>query len=244
MKTDAVIAELGEGHVTLKCGTQTKTVTYQAFLEELSKNLAIEIKTERLALPPGTIFVSRSPAKIILATYNPGHIHEVTWDAENGADDAKRFTKFKIPLPNIVFQFELSLNKMWHVSNYTSKITTLSAEVVADCFNKGLNLLANSGEGIKFFKTTPFPNVYNNGTMCMGGNTATISMNSNDLRDLNRYYQILVDSPASSHIEILNISREHPAIKGKMASGRDARGYFKALSELTEFPYDMCGKFG
>lgn len=213
-------------------GANEKQISPQDFVATLGKHIASEVSgpksTQRL--PHGTIFVERTLNETFVAIYYQGGEH--TYRLNIGGKE----TTHKIIRPNIVLEAKLSNGNSHGLLGYYFYCTPTEAEVMAHRYHKGFKQMtrnypdASHRQGIHL---VPFTNMYDNGTMCLGGNSVPSVYPPDDLSGLNRYFDILANSPGNSDLPIRGLSGALAAHSGAHTT------FFRKLSELKAFPYDQ-----
>lgn len=212
-------------------GINEKQISHEDLVAILSKHVSVGDSGPRQSIryPFGTIFVERTLNELFIAVYYPGGPHEYTLNIQG------KVTKHPILRPNIVLEARLTTGDKHTLSGYCLYCTPHSPDVIASRYQRGMRRHSSTypdPEMSRGLHVVPFTNVYDNGTMCLGGNSVPSVYNTDDLSGLNRYWDILCNSPGNSDLSIRGVRGPLAEALGSMTS------YFKKLGEFKDaFPY-------
>lgn len=205
-------------HVTTIQDGVIKAISFSDFINILNK---LESEKDKIitpmGLPYGCFMFSRSGSFMHLNCYYRGVTADIKFQ-NNAAIEIH-----KIPLPNIILSFILEKvnEKLWRVSSVRYFSTNKTVSQLPD------DIFINSTNTALGIYKLPFSNMYGDNRMCFGSNTMPARM-SNNLRGLDYYYQILTEAPFNSDLGINGLK-----------SSYTPKNWYKHLSTLSEFPYDM-----
>lgn len=209
-----------ETHVEFTTNNVKKTITLADFKKTLDDQLKDTTPISNLALPYNTFAIGQNSSELTLSCYYPACVKEVKYLPRGGTKEEK----FQIPIPNVLISHKLKGDlKGWKHQGVKYFATNKTVTQLPE--NKSYFSAVETRAGIY---NTPFPNFYDNGTMCFGNNNMPVQFNNN-LRALDYYYQILFVAPFNDDLGLRLNSRS--GVYGVL-------DWFKKLSELKEFPYD------
>lgn len=174
-------------------------------------------RSERIRLPANTYLTEYAGNLLNLAMYFPEHPATVQ----------HRSTKYEIMIPNIVIHMALK------VSNNGGKHEV--SKVFYYCTPESRDNLPNAipGRLNKVFGHVPFPNFYDNHTMCYGGNSLLHMVEGGDLRIFKMYYDIIEGSPFNNDLSINGV---------RFDFGGEYKRWFQEMArvykEEQRFPYE------
>lgn len=183
-----------------------------------AQNVFSYSRSEKARLPKGTYFTEYAGNLMNIAMYFPEHETTVRHGTRS----------YKIMLPNIVMHqtFKVSNNGMKHDLTRTCYYVT-----PVDVDNLPSTI---PGPLPKIFGHVPFPNFYDNYTMCTGGNSLIHSVEGGDLRIFKMHYDIIEGSPFNNDLNLLGVSWDYDG---------SYSNWFKKLAEVYEkekrFPYEL-----
>lgn len=226
-------AKMYPSHVQLSnsAGEFIKDLNYQNFVAELLKQVKTETSSgKKTRLPFGTIFTEFSVDSGIVVIYHPAKRH----DYRLSSGDNKERT-FNIPLPNMVSEVSLGRrDKTFHMSLVKVYCTNLEPGIIASRYARGFRYMgSDKKEGGVF--AVPLTNMYDNGTICYGGNSLPTSIVEADLTPLSRPYEILTEAPGNHDLSIRGVRRS--SAFSEVLSGSFVK-FFTYWATLQEFPYD------
>lgn len=217
-KVDVQEVKIYPTHVEVEMKGVMKAISFVDFKQLLDSQLQLESKMEMMALPYHCYMLSKSTSEIHLACYYPEQRLEL-----------KHLTR-KFPkclMPNVVITHKLKHdNGFWLVKDSHFFCTDKKPTELPE--GKMLDLTDSKGAANGIW-LMPFPNFYNDGRMCYGGNTMPVKFGCN-LRGLDYYYQVISISPFNNDLGLR--VRKYAA---------DIPGWFEFLAKAETFPYDILG---
>lgn len=211
----------------------TKLVEHKEFIKIYGKyaDKLAEVKEEVgviTVLPEHCMFVKRSPDTVQALMYIPGGPGVLKFKSKREDRSVERV--FNIPYPNLLVNVTYGKNTkgMYNFRevkyfctdylNYQYKLT-----------NK-VHFPESGAPGKRIF-LLPFSNMYNDGRMCFGGNTAGGETDGYDLSVFNHYVRIFKNSFFNEDLGINNLGSGAPTDTGSVIS------FYEALSREESFPY-------
>lgn len=218
--------KLFQSHATVtKNGSSvSKPVNIKDLISALSDSAANVFqysRSEQVRLPEGAYLTEYAGDRLNLCLYfkeRPVEVRHIS---------SSKPKKYEIMLPNIVVHLVL------RVLNNGAKHEVQGAYFY--CTPKDLNELPSSipGRLDGVFGHVPFPNFYDNFTMCTGYNTLINSVEGGDLRIFKMYYDIIADSPFNNDLRLYNVRYAYDSHKE----------WFEKLAEVYKaeqrFPYEL-----
>jgi hypothetical protein len=186
---ECVRMDLGQG--------LTKLVEYEdfynTFTEYMGKLAKKPVGKERqFLLPKDVFYLAFSEKELKICCYYPGDVKFVTYITER----VKRVT------PNIILSFKLTPitgADNWQISSAKFFCTDLPLSQLRRTFHD----VPNSSNRVYLL---PFPNMYDGGGMCTGGNQLPREFLKAELRPLNAYYDMIFNSPFNNDLGVRGIS--------------------------------------
>jgi len=198
-----------------------KAISMMDFKQMIDQQLQVESSLSMMALPYHTFLFAKSNTTLQLACYYP----ERKLDLKYGDRGAAAKTYKGCQMPNVVICHTLKHdNGHWTVEHHNTRYWATSKKVT-ELPEDRMVQAPNRREGIWCM---PFPNFYEDGRMCYGGNTMPVRFAQN-LRGLDYYYQVISDSPFNSDLGLRNVNHD------KYANGISE--WFKYLQTLDAFDY-------
>lgn len=174
-------------------------------------------RSEKLRLPSNCYLTEYAGNILNLAMYYPEHETTVT----------HRSSKYLITLPNIVLHLALKVTNNGARHELTKAYYYVTPVDVNNLPN------AIPGRLSKVFGHVPFPNFYDNHTMCTGGNSLLFSVDGGDLRIFKMHYDIIEGSAFNNDLNI----------NGLNYSISEYSDWFKKLAKVHKeekrFPYEL-----
>lgn len=211
-------------HVTRHGSSLAKPLSIKdlvAVLAESAQGVLNYSRAETLRLPENTYLTAYAGNNLNLAIYYAER--PVTLTHISGS----RTSQYEIMMPNIVLHLilKVSNNGMKHEVSHAYYYST---PVARDDLP-----MVIPGRLPGIFSYMPFPNCYDNFTLCMGGNQMFSMVEGGDLRIFQAYYQVLANSPFNNDLRLMNV-RDY--------SGENT-SWFKKLAEVYKeekrFPYEL-----
>lgn len=192
-----------------------------AVLAESAQGVFNYSRTETLRLPEGCYLTAYAGNNLNLALYYPER--PVTLTHINGS----RTTEYEVMMPNIVLHLVLK------VSNNGAKHEVTNAFYYSTPVKRDDLPMVIPGRLSGIFSYMPFPNCYENFTLCMGGNSMFNMVEGGDLRIFQAYYQVLANSPFNNDLRLMNVRAD---VDGNS-------GWFRKMAEVYKaeqrFPYEL-----
>lgn len=191
-------------------------------LSESAQGVLNFARQETLRLPANVYLTSYAGNLLNLCLYYPEHPAKVKHI------NSSRTTEYEIMMPNIVVHLVL------RVSNNGAKHEVQQAFYYSTPMDRDNLPMTIPGRLKGTFNYMPFPNCYDNYTLCFGHNTMFNTVEGGDLRIFQAYYQVLEGSPFNNDLRLMNIKWD----------GLDGHGsWFKKLAEVYKaeqrFPYEL-----
>jgi hypothetical protein len=173
----------------------------------------------------------RLPGNVYLTSYAGNNLNLCMYFAERPATlkhigDTKENT-YEVMMPNIVIHLVLK------VSNNGMKHEVTGAYYYATPVERDNLPSVIPGRLPGIFHYLPFPNCYENYTMCFGRNNVFTLVEGGDLRIFNVYYDVIASSPFNNDLRLMNVKyeiRRNSDWFKKMAS---------VYAEEKRFPYEL-----
>ena len=213
-----------ENFVTFEYLGTTKKVSVRDFYNILIKQVpTVETESGVPTLHPPGMYISNSTSDYLEIGLYFSEARRVL----SYKDYSSSTEFFDIPFPNLIISFRLQkADKLYKVSDAKYFITS---KKVGELPSK---VLFSPIPDVHYM---PFSNFYTDGRMCYGGNTMPSNLPATNLRGLAYYFNVIFDSPFNSDLGITGISSN----KGVPTSPRK---FYKYLSELPSFPYEVLAK--
>lgn len=221
-KTPAVKLELLENCVRIDLGQgYTKLIEYQDFSAAISKLTGDRIASVKekvsYSLPSNTFWFACSDTVLEVSCYYPGAIRNVNYLG----DVQLRVT------PNIIISHNLQLSKSG--CNH-SVAYFLATDLPLSRLNRKFYTKPVYSDRVFLL---PFPNMYDNGTMCVGSNQLPKQFPKGDVRGLQAYFDMIFNSPFNNDLGVRGVSRN--------STFGSVNSWFRHLTDLAkanaEFPY-------
>lgn len=185
---------------------------------ESAQNVFQYSRSEKVRLPFGTYFTEYAGNIMNVAMYFPEHPTTV----QHGT------AKYEIMMPNTVIHLSLK------VSNNGAKHELVKAFYYVTPVDVNNLPFAIPGRMPKVFGHMPFPNFYENHTMCFGGNHLLHMVEGGDLRIFKMYYDVIESSPFNNDLRLEGVKYEY---------GSHYSNWFKKMAsvykEEKRFPYEL-----
>lgn len=211
-------------HITRHGSSLAKPVSIKdlvAVLAESAQGVLNYSRAETLRLPEGCYLTAYAGNNLNLALYYPERPVTLTHISSS------KTSQYEIMMPNIVIHLVLK------VSNNGMKHEVAHAYYYSTPVARDDLPMVIPGRLSGIFNYMPFPNCYDNYTLCMGGNQMFNMVEGGDLRIFQAYYQVLANSPFNNDLRLMNVRFD--------ASGHS--GWFKKLAEVYKeekrFPYEL-----
>lgn len=175
----------------------------------------------------------RLPNEAVSVRYNQHELEILMYFPEAMREVRHGNSKFTIPFPNTVVLVPMKSNGKggWTVERVKWLCTDYTMDEVPNIADWDFT----PRQFANHLWVLPLPNQYGDGGMCVGSNSYR-SLYTHDLRGLNElYYHILIASPFNNDLW-------HRGVNGLRFEG-DAKGWFRALAEMTAFPYNRLGGY-
>lgn len=235
-----VNAHMLESHVELyhPNGQHIKNVSWPNFASEVLKQVKLEDNSgKKTRLPFGTIFSQFNMNKATVVVYHPSHRHKYTLVRRDG-----RTQEFNIVLPNIVSQIGLAVrDKNYYIERAILFATNIEPDVLGSRYSRGFQFQNGNSDMRGGTFNIPLTNMYENGTICFGGNSLPPTILDTDLLPCTRPYEILTDSPGNHDLGIRGV-RGGSEFAAKLSSDSYVN-FFKYWETLDAFPYDNMQEF-
>lgn len=211
-------------HVTREGSSLAKPISIKdlvAVLAESAQGVLNYSRAETLRLPENCYLTAYAGNNLNLALYYEERPVTLSHIA-NG-----KTSKYEIMMPNIVLHLVLKVsnNGMKHEVSHAFYYST---PVKRDDLPTTI-----PGRLSGVFNYMPFPNCYENFTLCMGGNHMFSMVEGGDLRIFQAYYQVLAGSPFNNDLRLMNVRAD---VDGN-------RGWFEKLAKVYKdekrFPYEL-----
>lgn len=178
-------------------------------------------RSEIARLPRGTYFTEHAGDRLNISTYHPETPKVVKFY------DGSRTKEYEIMFPNVVIHMILQ------VGNNGADHTLQGSYFYSTPMGVDDLPSAIPGRLRGVFSYVPFPNFYDNFTMCLGHNSIVHAVSNGDLRAFNLLYNILTDSPFNSDLCLHNVKYDYDGYY---------KNWFKRLAEVFasdgRFPYE------
>lgn len=204
-------------HVELEVKGMKKSISLLDFKQTIDNQLQLESRMDTMQLPFGTYLMAKSANAMQMSVYYP----ERKLDLKHMSGRDSKAKEYKgCAVPNVVIAFDLRFeNKFWVVAQAkyfatNKKVTELPETPLTQ---------QDARSGVW---AMPFPNFYDHGGMCYGGNTMP-TRHANNLRGLDYFYDIISVSPFNNDLGLPGV----PDYSG------DIEGWFKYLQTLEKFDY-------
>lgn len=191
-------------------------------LSESAQGVLNYARQETLRLPENVYLTSYAGNLLNLCLYykeRPAKLQHV---------DSSKTSDYEIMMPNIVIHLVLK------VSNNGAKHEVTNAFYYSTPVERDNLPMAIPGRLAGVFNYMPFPNCYDNFTLCMGHNQMFNMVEGGDLRIFQAYYQVLANSPFNNDLRLMNVKWDF--------DGRN-RNWFRKLAEVYKaeqrFPYEL-----
>lgn len=173
----------------------------------------------------------RLPENCYMTAYAGNNLNLCLYYAERPAKlthiNNTRGTEYEIMMPNIVIHLVLK------VSNNGAKHEVSHAYYYSTPVSRDDLPMVIPGRLPGIFNYMPFPNCYDNFTLCMGHNQMFNMVEGGDLRIFQAYYQVLAGSPFNNDLRLMNVKADVDGNKGWFT--RLAQVY----KEEQRFPYEL-----
>ncbi len=183
-------------------------------LTESAENVLAYSRNESLRLPANAYLTVYAGNLLNICCYYPEREEVLTHGGR----------KYTVMVPNIVIHF--TLKALNNGTDYEVKSTHYYSTP------KDVNELPNTlpGRLPGIFNYVPFPNFYDNFTMCFGGNSLLHKTNGTDLRMLLMFYQVIAGSPFNDDLGVR-------ALNDSMRPSEWFRHLAEYYKEHKAFPY-------
>lgn len=173
----------------------------------------------------------RLPENVYLTSYAGNILNLCLYYKERPAVvkhiNSSRTNEHEIMMPNIVIHLVLK------VSNNGAKHEVTHAFYYSTPVERDNLPMAIPGRLAGVFNYLPFPNCYDNFTLCMGHNHMFTMVEGGDLRIFQAYYQVLAGSPFNNDLRLMNVNYDFESNSS----------WFKKLAavykEEKRFPYEL-----
>lgn len=207
-------------HVEMNVNGLNKAISLLDFKRLLDEQLKVDTKLEPMCLPFNTYMFARSAGTLQIGCYYPERKMDLT-HTNRYADEGKGKVYKGVIFPNLVITHTLSADQgVWKVTDSRYLVTDKKVtQLPEDQF------VLDPKAGDRLWRV-PFPNFYDEGRMCYGGNTMPNRF-GNNLRGLDYYYTVIPQSPFNNDLGI-NV----PSYMDNIS------GWFEFLTTQETFPYD------
>jgi len=193
-----------------------KQICYKDFITILNQGQAVptaEIKG--LLLPSNVIFISHNDKEIRMNCYYSAADKPLLYNS----------SKMEVKTPNIIISHKLNKNGKDWVTNQTRFFATdLPVSKLPKTF------IENCDYDQRIF-LFPFPNMYEQGNMCYGGNSMPARYVDDNLRGLDYYYKFLWETPFNDDLGVRGVT-------GHSGSKDWLNKLAKCNKDNTPFPYE------
>jgi hypothetical protein len=201
----------------------SKLISYEDFSNIVGTilNHRNEDTMEGFHLPNNCFFYAKSSSAMQLSCYYPECDAEVQYNS----------AKYLIRVPNMIVSHNLVKHnqKIWKHNGARYFATDQKVG------NLPKKFISQGSPSERVFGS-PFPNTYQEGHMCVGGNSMPLLFTDNNLRGLQWYYKFLFESPFNADLGIRGITGD-PSIES----------WFKTLANVAKdkkaFPYDKLRNY-
>ena len=165
-------------------------------------------------LPPGTLSYQRTGGGEKITLLRPDQVFKVKYN-NNKADGAPVVFDFQVPLPPLVWIYEVNSNRLL----YSTKVFAIGKETITD------NIMLYNA---------PFSNVHPNGEVCWGTAGNLIDKPFKSLQGMSNLPRIFFLSPFNE--DLFNNDSNGP--------GTRMLNWFKSYDGKQEFPYSELKPYG
>lgn len=191
-------------------------------LSESAQGVLNFSRAETLRLPENCYLTAYAGSNLNLALYYPERPVKLR-HINSGKE-----TEYEIMMPNIVIHLVLKVSNNG-AKHEISHVFYYSTPVAKDDLPTTI-----PGRLSGVFNYMPFPNCYENYTLCMGANHMFTMVEGGDLRLFQAYYQVLASSPFNNDLRLMNVRHD---------SGDGNRGWFSKMAQVYKdekrFPYEL-----
>lgn len=191
-------------------------------LSESAQNAMQYSRTDMIRLPENTYLSAYAGNVLNLVMYVKEHPTVLKHTSGSG-----RPSEYEIMMPNVVLHLALK------VMNGGARHELIQAHYFCTSVERDNLPQAIPGRLTGVFGYLPFPNMYDNFTMCFGGNTMLTSVDGGDLRVFKMYYDVLENSPFNNDLRLMNVKYDYDGYAD----------WFAKLAEVYKdekrFPYEL-----